>query len=56
MEDPYYRDNEDKGLALMNHDFVYRTVFVPVQESLTSDKIYLHCEGLIRWRIYTETK
>ncbi len=27
MEDPYYRDNEDKALRLMDYDYEYRTSF-----------------------------
>ena len=29
MEDPYYRDNEDGALALMEKDFLYAVCFVP---------------------------
>ena len=27
MEDPYYRDNEDKALRLMDYDYEYRMSF-----------------------------
>lgn len=46
MEDPYWRDNEMKALAWMEHDFVYETVLYPTTELLQQQEIYLHCEGL----------
>ena len=30
MENPYWRDNELKALELMELDYIYETVFVPV--------------------------
>lgn len=29
LEDPFWRDNEDKALALMENDFLYTASFVP---------------------------
>lgn len=46
MEDPYYRDNELKALKVMEHDFVYETVFSPEKELLACDKMLLVFEGL----------
>jgi len=46
MEDPFYRDNEDKSLALLDHDYEYVSVFSVSQKMLSMDKILLRCEGL----------
>ena len=46
MEDPFYRDNEDKAFALMEHDYEYKTEFSVSQKILNMDKILLRCEGL----------
>lgn len=46
MEDPFYRDNEDKALALMEHDFVYSRSFTVGKEMLNQDAILLRCDGL----------
>ncbi len=46
MEDPFFRDNEEQSLKLMENDFVYKTVFIPEKEILESQEIFLHCEGL----------
>ena len=45
MEDPYYRDNEDKALALMEHDFHYSRSFSADEAMLQSDAVVLRCEG-----------
>jgi len=46
MEDPFYRDNEMKALALMDNDFVYSRSFTVSDELLNSDAVLLRCEGL----------
>ena len=46
MEDPFYRDNEMKALALMDNDFVYSRSFTVSGELLNSDAVVLRCEGL----------
>ncbi len=46
MEDPYYRDNELKSLALMDNDFTYRTNFEADAELLQRDHILLHFDGV----------
>ncbi|MDD3244240.1 MAG: glycoside hydrolase family 2 protein [Eubacteriales bacterium] len=46
MEDPFYRDNETKALALMDHDFIYRREFTLTREQLCCDSLLLRCEGL----------
>ena len=46
MEDPYWRDNEEQALKIMDHDFEYVTVFSPDAELLKADKVLLRCEGL----------
>ena len=46
MEDPYYRDNEDKAFDLMEKDYLYRRSFVLSGEELTGDALYLTFEGL----------
>ncbi len=46
IEDPFYRDNEMKALALMDHDFVYSRSFAANEGLLASDAVLLRCEGL----------
>ena len=46
MEDPFYRDNEMKALALMDNDFVYTRSFTVDEALLHSDAVLLRCEGL----------
>ena len=46
MEDPFYRDNEMKALALMDNDFIYSRSFEVSGELLNSDAVLLRCEGL----------
>lgn len=45
MEDPFYRDNEDKALKIMEEDFEYHLTF-NAEEFLSMDKVLLRCEGL----------
>ncbi|MCL2243813.1 MAG: glycoside hydrolase family 2 protein [Treponema sp.] len=46
MEDPFWRDNEDKAFALLENDYEYSTVFPVSNKMLNMDKIFLRCEGL----------
>ena len=46
MEDPFYRDNEDRALALMEHDFHYSRSFTADASILENDAVLLRCEGL----------
>lgn len=46
MEDPFYRDNEMKALALMENDFHYSRSFSVDAALLESDTVLLRCEGL----------
>ena len=46
MEDPFYRDNEDKSLKLMDFDYEYSKEFLVDEEMLESDEILLNFDGL----------
>lgn len=46
MEDPFYRDNEDAALRLMDADYEYRRTFGVDAELLSADRVRLVCEGL----------
>ena len=46
MDNPFYRDNEDQALALMEHDFIYSRSFTVDVATLASDAVLLHCDGL----------
>ncbi len=46
MEDPYYRDNEMKALALMDYDYEYCTVFSVEDSYFELDEVLLHFDGL----------
>lgn len=46
MEDPFWKDNEDAALALMDNDYEYSTVFDCGEELLSSDGVVLRFEGL----------
>ncbi|MDR1903501.1 MAG: glycoside hydrolase family 2 protein [Treponema sp.] len=46
MEDPYWRDNEDKAFALLEYDYEYMTAFKPTEAILNCERILLRCEGL----------
>jgi beta-mannosidase len=46
MEDPFWRDNENSALPLMDSDYEYVTTFDANAELLDSDKIILRCLGL----------
>lgn len=45
MEDPFWKDNENKALALMEKDYEYETVF-QCDELRKSKKVWLRFEGL----------
>ncbi|MDR1736899.1 MAG: glycoside hydrolase family 2 protein, partial [Oscillospiraceae bacterium] len=46
MEDPFYRDNEQSALAVMDSDFVLSRTFTPDAEILSDKRAVLRCEGL----------
>lgn len=46
MEDPFWRDNEDQALQLMENDFLYETSFLIDRRVLESEAVLLRCEGL----------
>jgi beta-mannosidase len=46
MEDPFYRDNEDKAFALMESDYEYAAVFAVSRKLLAMNRILLRCDGL----------
>ena len=46
MEDPFWKDNEDAALALMEYDYEYSTSFSCEEEFLKSDEVILRFEGL----------
>ena len=46
IPDPFYRDNEDEALKIMEYDFVYSRCFDVPAELLRSDAVLLCCHGL----------
>lgn len=46
IQDPFYRDNENRLLPLMEHDFVYTRTFSVSGGLLGRDVLLLRCEGL----------
>lgn len=46
MEDPYWRDNELKSLALMERDYIFTRKFSLPEAFVSGDKVLLRCEGL----------
>ncbi len=46
MPDPFWRDNEDRALKLMAHDFCYSRAFEVPENLLACDRVLLRCEGL----------
>lgn len=46
MADPFYRDNEDAALALMEDDYEYERSFCVTREELAQEKLLLRCEGI----------
>ena len=46
IPDPFYRDNENEALKLMEHDFTYARTFDVPAEFLNGDQVLLRAEGL----------
>lgn len=46
MEDPFWKDNEDQALKLMDEDYEYSVSFACEKELLSSDDVILHFDGL----------
>lgn len=46
IEDPFYRDNENSALKLMDNDFIYSRTFEVTEDMLKADKVLLHADGL----------
>lgn len=46
MEDPFWKDNEDEALKLMEYDYEYSTSFSCEEGLLASDEVILRFEGL----------
>ena len=46
MEDPFWKDNEDRALLLMDSDYEYKLSFDCSKELLNSDEVILLFEGL----------
>lgn len=46
MEDPYWRDNENKALPLMEKDYLFRKNFDVPDEMFDCTRLLLRCEGL----------
>ena len=46
IPDPFYRDNENEALKIMDHDFVYSRRFTVPAGLLQNDAVVLHCDGL----------
>ncbi|MDB5054531.1 MAG: csxA [Bacilli bacterium] len=46
MDDPFYRDNEDRSLQLCEVDYEYTCEFLVEKELLACDKVLLYFEGL----------
>lgn len=46
MENPYWRDNEDQALAMMEHDYIFSRTFTLSAEDCSGSALLLQCEGL----------
>ena len=46
IPDPFYRDNENEALKIMDNDFVYSRNFTVPASLLENDAVVLHCDGL----------
>ncbi len=46
IEDPFWKDNEDAALKLMDYDYEYVTSFDCDNSLLSSDEVILHFDGL----------
>ena len=46
MEDPFWKDNEIRALALMDFDYEYQAVFDCDAQMLKKDRVLLHFDGI----------
>lgn len=46
MEDPYWKDNEEQALLLMENDYEYEERFDCCQEVFSCPHVILHFDGL----------
>ena len=46
IPDPFWRDNENEALKIMEHDFIYSRSFEVSAELLACDRVWLRCHGL----------
>ena len=46
IPDPFYRDNENEALKIMDNDFVYSRSFTVPASLLENDAVVLRCDGL----------
>ena len=46
MEDPFWKDNENQALSLMEDDYEYEVCFDPDGELMGQERILLHFDGL----------
>lgn len=46
MEDPYWRDNETEILKLSDNDYIYEKSFIPDENVMKSEKVFLLFAGL----------
>ena len=46
MEDPFWKDNEDAALKLMDYDYEYHTEFECTKDLLACDEVILQFDGL----------
>lgn len=46
IEDPYWRDNEEKALEVMKEDFEYVGIFDAEDAMMKQERIFLHFDGL----------
>ena len=46
MENPFWKDNEDEALKLMDYDYEYITSFECEDSVIDSDKVVLHFDGI----------
>ena len=46
MENPFWKDNEDEALKLMDYDYEYITTFECEDSVIDSDKVVLHFDGI----------
>ena len=46
IPDPFWRDNENEALKIMEYDFIYSRAFPVSAELLAHDRVWLRCHGL----------